>query len=82
MTRLLLLPSALVLVACAAASAAPPTGELVTADTVSCEREYRVGSNLPTNRCRSAAQREAERRAAEAVGDNLRPGAATRDAGS
>jgi hypothetical protein len=79
MTRLLLWLPTLALAACASA---PPTGAAVAADGVSCERETRVGSSLPTTRCRTAAQREAERAAAQRVGDNLRPGAATRDAGS
>jgi hypothetical protein len=56
--------------------AAPQTSDAV-ADGATCEREYRIGSNLPTTRCRSAAQREAERRAAEAIGDTIKPGAAT-----
>jgi hypothetical protein len=56
--------------------AAPQTGDAI-ADGTTCEREFRVGSNLPTTRCRSAAQREADRRAAEAIGDTIRPGAAT-----
>lgn len=79
MTRLLLLLPALALTACASA---PPTATPVATDGVSCEREYRVGSSLPANRCSSAAQREADRRAVEAVGERIRPGAATRDAGS
>lgn len=56
--------------------AAPQTSDASAADTT-CERETRVGSNLPTTRCRSAAQREADRRAAEAIGENIKPGAAT-----
>ncbi|HEY0953228.1 MAG TPA: hypothetical protein VGE36_00620 [Roseateles sp.] len=78
MNRLLLLMP-LALAACAAT---PPPGTPLAADQISCDREVRVGSNLPTTRCRSAAQREAERRSVEAMGENLRPGAATRDAGS
>lgn len=80
MNRLLISLPTLALAACA--SAPPGTDTKVAADSVSCERETRVGSSLPTTRCRSAAQREAERAAAQRVGDNLRPGAATRDAGS
>lgn len=53
--------------------AAPQANDAVTADQVYCERETRTGSNLPTTRCRSAAQREADRRQAESIGENIRP---------
>ena len=71
----LVLPT-LLAIGLAGCVAAPQTNDAVTADTT-CERETRVGSNLPTTRCRSAAQREADRRAAEAIGENIKPGAAT-----
>ncbi|MCY4747056.1 MULTISPECIES: hypothetical protein [unclassified Roseateles] len=71
--KLLLPLLAVGLVACAAA---PQTGDTLTADTT-CERETRIGSNLPTTRCRSAAQREEDRRRAEAIGENIKPGAAS-----
>jgi hypothetical protein len=73
---------ALLTLALSGCAVTPPPGTPISADQMSCDRETRIGSNLPTTRCRSMAQREAERRAAEKMGDNLRPGAATRDAGS
>lgn len=76
----LLLP--LLALALAACASAPPDGTPVAVDQVSCERETRTGSNLPTTRCRSAAQREADRRAAEAAGESIRPGATTTGRGS
>lgn len=66
----------LLVIGLAGCAAAPQTNDTVAADAVSCERETRIGSNLPTNRCRSAAQREADRRQAESIGENIRPGSA------
>ncbi len=67
----LLLP--LLVIGLAGCVAAPQTNDAVAADQVSCERETRTGSNLPTTRCRSAAQRETDRRQAESIGETIRP---------
>lgn len=60
--RRLLTPLILLMLA---ACAAPPTDKTVPqagadGDTI-CEREPRSGTNLPTRRCRTAEQRQAER---------------------
>lgn len=74
---LLLLP--LLLAACASAPT-DPKQVVATAsddkDTI-CERETRTGSMMPTVHCRTAAQREQDKRDAEAAGDVLRRGAPT-----
>jgi hypothetical protein len=61
MNRLLLILLPLVLSACAVK---PPEKEVPLAapdkDTI-CEHEARSGSNLPTKRCRTAEQRQADR---------------------
>ena len=78
MKRLLLPLIPLALAACAATSADKPKDVAMAPldkDTV-CEREMRTGSSLPTTRCRTAAQREADRREVEATGDGMRRGAA------
>lgn len=79
MTRLLL---SLFVVTLAACASAPPKDAPIAAGDSSCEREVRTGSSLPTTRCRSAAQREADRRNAEAVGDSIKPGSASTARGS
>jgi len=76
MKRSLLLLSPLLLAACASAPTAPKQEVAVVPtdkDTV-CERETRTGSMMPTLRCRTAAQRDAEKRDMEATSDNLRRG--------
>ncbi|MFG6415657.1 hypothetical protein ACG02S_17325 [Roseateles sp. DC23W] len=74
--KLLLVPLLSLLLAACAAS---PRGAGTTADAEGtiCERESRTGSMLSSSRCRTEAQREAERRAAAAVGENMRQSAPT-----
>ncbi|MEO6279820.1 hypothetical protein [Roseateles sp.] len=72
MKRLLI---SLLLVGLAGCAAPPQTNDPVTAGTI-CEREVRVGSALPVTRCTTAEQREADRRAAEAAGNTVRPATA------
>lgn len=69
--KLLLVPLLSLLLAACAAS---PRGGASTADAEGtiCEREARTGSMLASSRCRTEAQREAERRAAAAAGENMR----------
>ncbi|CAM3946713.1 hypothetical protein [Roseateles saccharophilus] len=74
MKRPLLLFLPLLLAACASAPSEPKQAAAVVSndkDTI-CERETRTGTMLPTVRCRTAAQREAEKREVEAVSDGMR----------
>jgi uncharacterized protein YcfL len=64
--------AALLLAACAST---PPVTTTAAADNdkdVLCEREARTGTILPTKRCRSAEDREADRRSLENASDNSR----------
>jgi hypothetical protein len=66
--------AALLLAAC---TSTPPNAVTTTAAAendkdVLCEREARTGSNLPTKRCRSAAEREADQRSLETAAENAR----------
>ncbi|MCY4753548.1 hypothetical protein [Pelomonas aquatica] len=79
MKRSLLLLSPLLLAACASAPTDPKqdvAAAPIDKDTI-CERETRTGTLMPTLRCRTAAQREADKRDAEAVSDAVRRGAPT-----
>ena len=69
------------LAACASApteqAAQPAQATQVTAATPGadgsvCTREYRVGSTIPTTKCRTQAQIEEERKAAEMLKDSIR----------
>lgn len=71
MKRLLLvalLPAALI--GCATPATTEPT-VVATADAT-CDREVKTGSIMPTVRCRTAAEREADRKSAENAADFVR----------
>ncbi|KQV47263.1 hypothetical protein ASC95_24075 [Pelomonas sp. Root1217] len=59
----------MVLAACASTTPAPAKDAAVAAadENVVCDRETRTGTILPTKRCRTAEQREADRRTVESV---------------
>lgn len=67
MKRILPLLLPWVLAACASTSSAPAQQAVAADKDVVCERETPTGTSLPTRRCRSLAQREADRRAVDAV---------------
>ncbi len=76
--KLLLVPLfSVLLAACAAQPTQQADATAKMADGSICERESRTGSMLPSTRCRTEAQREADRRAAAAVGDNMRQNSPT-----
>lgn len=74
MKRILLRLMPVVLAACASTPPPPPTdGEMAArGPDVTCEREVRTGTSLPTKRCRTVEQREADRRAVDGVRDAVR----------
>lgn len=74
MKRLLLTLVPVLLSACAATSTPPSNDAVVAAagDDTICERETSTGTILPKKRCRTAEQREADRRAVESVEANTR----------
>jgi len=84
MSRVLLVLLPLTLAACASTTVPVAKDAAVAAadKNVICDRETRTGSSLPTKTCRSAEQRDADRRAAEELeagirmrtGQNGRPG--------
>lgn len=63
-----LLPAALI--GCAAPAETQPT--VVASTDASCDREVKTGSIMPTVRCRTAAEREADRKSAENARDFVR----------
>lgn len=74
-----LLPTLALAVGLAGCAGAPktPTGPAAAGQAeqdVSCEVEIPTGSMFPIKRCRTAAQREAERKAADEAGDAIRRG--------
>ena len=72
MNRLLLALLPLALAACAAAPAQKEVAlASIDKDTI-CEHEARTGSNLPTKRCRSAEQRQADQEALSRVEEQRR----------
>jgi len=78
MKRLLLPLIPIALAACASTSADKPkeTAQNAAGGDVICEREMPTGSSFPTKVCRTAAQREADRREVEATSEGMRRGAA------
>jgi hypothetical protein len=74
MKRMLLILAPLALAACASTTS-PSTQDATVAaadNGTICDRETSTGTILPTKRCRTAEQREAERRAVESVESNTR----------
>ncbi len=64
-----------VLCAALAGCAAPAAQEgtpTTTATDATCDREVKTGSLMPTVRCRTAAEREADRKSAEGAADFVR----------
>ena len=74
MKSLLILTLTVLVSACAA-----PQNEQTAANEsdVVCAREVRLGSMFTNQRCRTAAQREDDKREAGRVGDMIRPAAVT-----
>lgn len=73
MKRLLLTLLPLALAACASTPPANKDASLASADKDTiCDRETRTGSMLLQTKCRTAEQREAERRAVQDVEANTR----------
>lgn len=82
MKRMLLILLPLALAACASTtSPAAKSDSLASNDNnVICDRETSTGTSMPTKRCRSAEQRDADKRAAEELeaGIRARTGQGTR----
>jgi hypothetical protein len=77
MNRLLLLallPAALLGCATAPTPAPAANAPVVASQDLSCEREVKTGTMMPTTRCRTAEQREADRKSAETAADFVRGG--------
>lgn len=64
-----LLPA--ILIGCTTPPADTKTTVASAADTI-CDREVKTGSMMPTVRCRTAAEREADRKSAESAADFVR----------
>ncbi len=77
---LLVLPAALL--GCANPPARPQADATTSADGTVCERDEITGTRFTAMRCRSAAQREKDRRAAEDLEDVARRGQAVTRPGS
>lgn len=65
-----LLPATLI--GCAAPVEPSAPAATVAAADASCDREVKTGSMMPTVRCRTAAEREADRKSAEGASDFVR----------
>jgi hypothetical protein len=61
-------------VGCASTPAPAPTATTVASASkdVVCDRETRTGSMMPTSRCTTAAQREADQKSADNAADFVR----------
>ena len=60
----------LLLAGCASNPTAAPTTK---AEAVSCEREYRVGTLLPTKDCKAPISAEERQRLQDELGNKVRP---------
>ncbi len=67
-----LLLSSLMALALAGCASAPATTTAANDNSVICDKEVPTGSMLSKSKCRSAEQREAERRSVETVNESVR----------